>query len=399
MSDGPLATRVRSSPTAELEGKVEALIAKGVDVCRLGLGEPDIATPEHVREAAIKAVREGFSHYTSTAGIIALRQAAADRLRDDIGVPYAAEEIVMSVGGKQAIFNALAALCGQGDEVLIPVPYWVSFPEQVRLVGGTPVFVPGQESRGHRVAVADLERHATARTRILVINSPNNPSGAVYTAAELDEIARFCIARDIWVISDEVYRAFTYTGAGHVSIATRPGMRERTVVVDAVSKTYGMTGWRIGYAAAPVAVAKAMTAVQSHVTSNPTSIAQRAALAALAGPQDWIRAVRDDYAQRRVVLFDGVSALPYLRCAIPDGSFFLWVDASGWVGRDLGGRTIGSVEDLATILLDEARVAVMPGAGFGTPTHVRMSFAAPLDELREGIGRMRAFLGAPATVA
>lgn len=399
MSEGPLATRVSPSPTAELEGKVEELMAQGVDVCRLGLGEPDIETPEHVREAGIRAIQEGFSRYTSTAGIVALRQAAADRLHADLGIPYAAAEVVMTVGGKQAIFNALAALCGQGDEVLIPVPYWVSFPEQVRLVGGTPVFVPGDPARASRVTVAELERHATPRTRVLILNTPNNPSGAVYPRAELDAIASFCAARDIWVISDEVYRAFTYTPEGHVSIASRPNMRDRTVVVDAVSKTYGMTGWRIGYSAAPVAIARAMTAVQSHVTSNPTSIAQRAALAALSGPQDWIAGVRADYRRRRDELFAGVRELPGLACEVPDGSFFLWVDASWWIGRELAGRRVGRVEDFATILLDDARVAVMPGSGFGSPTHLRMSFAAPAAELREGLARMRALLGAPAAVA
>ncbi len=399
MQPGPIATRVSPSPTAELEGTVEALIAKGVDVCRLGLGEPDIATPDHVREAGIRAIREGFSQYTSTAGIIALRQAAADRLRADIGVSYAAQEIVMTVGGKQAIFNALAALCGQGDEVIIPIPHWVSFPEQVRLVGGMPVFVQGDPARGYRVSAAEIERHVTPRTRVLVLNTPNNPSGAVYGKAELAAIAELCATHDIWVISDEVYRAFTYTPAGHVSIASCAGMRERSVVVDAVSKTYGMTGWRIGYSAAPIAVTRAMTAVQSHVTSNPTSIAQRAALAALSGPQEWIAGVREDYARRRAELFAGVRDLPGLECEIPDGSFFLWVDASWWLGRELAGRPITTIEDFASALLEQARVAVMPGTGFGSPSHLRMSFAAPVPELREGLTRMRAFLGATAAVA
>ena len=389
----PPATRIGRSPTAELEAAVETLVSGGVQVWRLGMGEPDIPTPQHVRDAATLAIRENFSHYTSTAGIQALRVAAAARLRADIGVEYTPAEVVVSVGGKHAIFNGLATLVGADDEVLIPIPYWVSFPEQVRFIGAVPVFVPAAPANGYRASADDIERLVTPRTRVLILNSPNNPSGAVYGSRELDEIAAVCQRHDLWVISDEVYSTFTYTDEGHVSIASRPGMRERTIVVNAVSKTYGMTGWRIGYAAAPGPIASAMVTVQSHMTSNPSSIAQRGALAALVGPQDWLAGVRADYAERRLELAAGVRRIRGLSGAVPDGSFFLWVDMSWWVGRSVGGRRIGTADDLAAVLLDNVRVAVMPGNGFGSPTNLRLSFAAPRAEVSEGVERMIGLLG------
>ena len=389
----PPASRIGRSPTAELEGAVEALVSGGVRVWRLGLGEPDIPTPQHVRDAAIAAINENFSQYTSTAGIHALRAAAAERLRSDIGVTYAPSEVVVSVGGKHAIFNALAALVGPDDEVLIPVPYWVSFPEQVRFIGAAPVFVPATAATAYRVTADDIARAVTPRTRVLILNSPNNPSGAVYGTRELDEIAAVCRRHDLWVVSDEVYSTFTYTEEGHVSMASRAGMRERTVVVNAVSKTYGMTGWRIGYAAAPEAVASAMVTVQSHMTSNPSSIAQRGALAALTGPQEWLTAVRADYAKRRIDLAAGLERIRGLTGAVPDGSFFVWVDMSQWIGRRVAGREIAGADDLAAVLLDDARVAVMPGTGFGSPSNLRLSFAASPDEVREGLERMGTLLG------
>jgi aspartate aminotransferase len=394
MGETAPALRLRRSPTAELEAAVESLSSTGTKVYRLGLGEPDIDVPQHVRDAAIAAIRENFSRYTSTAGIAPLRQAVADRLRADIGVPYGPSEVIVSVGGKHAIFNAMAALIGPGDEVLIPVPYWVSFPEQVRFLGAVPVPVEPAPESGYRVTAADLARHLTPRTKLLILNSPNNPSGAVYGSRELADLARFCSEHDIWVISDEVYSTFTYTDEGHVSIASLPGMRERTVVVNALSKTFGMTGWRLGYAAAPAAVAAAMITVQSHVTSNVNSIAQKAAVAALTGPQDWLAGVRDDYRQRRDELLRGIGQMRGLRGSKPDGAFFVWVDASWWSGRELAGRKIVDAEGLAGVLLDREQVAVMPGAGFGSPTHLRLSFAAPPAELREGIERMTSLLGA-----
>lgn len=392
---GPLSKavgRITPSPTARLEAQVAELRAAGETVYRLGLGEPDFPPPDAVKEAAIMAIREDFNGYTATAGIAELRSAAAVRLRADLGLDYEPADVVMSVGAKHALFNAAAVLVDPGDEVLIPVPYWVSFPEQVRFIGAVPVFLPTTAEGGYRVDPDALERAITPRTRVLILNSPSNPSGAVYPRSELLRIAAICAARDIWVVSDEIYSTFVYTDEGHVSIAGLPGMRDRTVVVSAVSKTYGMTGWRIGYAAAPRAVADAMGTVQSHLTSNPTGIAQRAALAALTGPQDWLRPVLEEYRLRRRLVVDAVRAIPGLTCLEPDGSFFVWVDASAWNGRTVGTRRIETSDDLAAAFLDERRVAVMPGAGFGSPSHLRLSYAASRDELSGGLERMRSLL-------
>ena len=367
--------------------------AKGEKVYRLGLGEPDFPPPANVKDAAIAAIRENFNSYTATGGIAELRRAVAERFRADFGFDYAPAEVVISIGAKHALFNAAAVLLDPGDEVIVPVPYWVSFPEQIRFLGGTPVFVPTTAAGGYRVSAATLEPHVGPRTRFLILNSPNNPSGAVYPRAALDEIAAFCVARDLWVVSDEIYSTFVYGAEGHTSIAACHGMRERTIVVSAVSKTYGMTGWRIGYAAAPRPVADAMITLQSHLTSNPTSIAQRAALAALTGPQDWLRGVREEYGRRRRAMVDGLRTVPGFTCDEPAGTFFVWVDASAWRGRTVAGRHIDTTDDLAAVLLNERRVALMPGAGFGSPSHLRLSFAAPLDEIEEGIAQIRALLG------
>jgi aspartate aminotransferase len=395
----PTATLLSASPTAALEAKVEELLSSGVKVCRLGLGEPDIPTPEHVRSEAIRAIQEDFSKYTATAGIRSLREAAAERVRAETGVRYSPTETIITVGAKHAIFNALAALCAPGDEVLLPVPYWVSFPEQIRYVGGLPRPVRTSRESGWRVSVDELERAFTPRTRGLIFNSPNNPSGAVYTHAEQANIARFCVERDLWVVSDEIYSQFVFTPEGHRSIAAAPGMRERTVIVSAISKTYGMTGWRIGYAAGPAAIVKTMATLQSHVTSNPSSIAQRAAVAALAGPHEWLDEVRARYRRRRDEMVAAVRRSRGLRCEVPDGAFFVWTDMADWIGREIAGRTVASADDLAAALLDAARVAVMPGTGFGDDTHLRLSFAAPEAELTEGLERMAALLSGSAVPA
>ncbi|MBM4421159.1 MAG: aminotransferase class I/II-fold pyridoxal phosphate-dependent enzyme, partial [Chloroflexi bacterium] len=298
-SSRPLAAwleRVRRSQSSPLLSKVEALVADGVEVHDLGVGDADnIVLAPHVRDEAIAAIREEFNGYTSTAGMMPLRRAIAERVRESTGLVYDPRHVVVSVGAKHAIFNAICTLAGPGDEVLLPVPHWVSFPDQVRFAGATPVFVPTEGARGWKVRREDLERAATGRTRLLILNTPNNPTGAVYARAELEEIARFCVERDLWVLSDEIYAPFAFTAEGHTSIAALPGMRERTVVVSGASKAYGMTGWRIGYAAAPPEVASAMVTLQSHTTSNPTGVAQRAALAAFRGPQDQVAATAREY--------------------------------------------------------------------------------------------------------
>jgi len=389
----PWTEQIQPSPTFALDARAEELRAKGVTLAKLGLGEPDFPTPEHVKAAAIAAIEEDFTRYTNTSGIVPLRQAIADRLRADVGVSYEVAEIVVSVGGKHALFNAIMTLCRPGDEVLLPVPYWVTYPEQVKLAGAVVVPVPSSAATGYKVTPEALAGCLSPRSRLLIVNSPNNPSGAVYSRAEQAALAAFCREHDLWVITDEVYAAFNYTAEGHASIAAQPAMHERTVLVHAVSKAYGMTGWRLGYSAAPRPVAQAIGTLQGHVTSNPTSIAQKAAIAALSGPQEGLDAVRAEYRQRRDRLVAGVRRLKGLRCEPPDGAFYLWVDASDWCGRTLAGREIADADDLATVLLEEAGVVVVPGTGFGDPTHLRLSFAAPPSELDTALERMERLLG------
>jgi aspartate aminotransferase len=385
--------RIDPSPTSELEARVAEMIEASVPVWRLGLGEPDFATPDHVKDAAIAAIRSDFTRYTHTGGIPSLRQAIVDRLKADLGVVYAVDEVIVSVGGKHALYNAIRTLCRPGDEVLIPSPYWVTYPQQVKLSGAIPVIVPCSSAPEYKLEAETLEAHLSPHSRLVVLNDPNNPTGAVYRPEELAELAHICLDNDLYVVSDEVYSAFTYVPWGHTSIASLPAMRDRTVLVHAVSKSYGMTGWRIGYAAAPKTVVEAMLTLQSHVTSNPNSIAQRAAEAALVAPQDGVEQARQEYDARRRALISALHTVHGLRCSLPDGAFYVWVDASAWCGRVLGGRLVGNADDLAAILLDQAQVAVVPGTGFGADSHLRLSFAAPLAEILEGVERMRALLG------
>ncbi|WP_025692081.1 pyridoxal phosphate-dependent aminotransferase [Paenibacillus zanthoxyli] len=385
--------RVQPSPTAMLESTVAQYQREGRTVYRLGLGQPDFPTPDRAKAAAIQAIQDNFTGYTDTSGILPLREAICRALLRDIGLSYEPGEIIVTVGGKHALFNAICTLCRPGDEVLIPVPYWVSFPEQVKFAGAKPVFVQTGASSGYKVTPETLAPLVNESTRLLILNQPNNPSGAVYSAEELSKLAEFCRERDLWVISDEVYSAFVFKPEGYTSIASFPGMRERTVVINAVSKSYGMTGWRIGYSAAPAAVTGAMLRLQSHTTSNPSSIAQQAALAAIDGPQDDLEDIRNEYAARREILVQGVRRIKGLECSVPDGAFYVWVDASAWRGQALEGRTISTADDLADILLTKAGVAVMPGTGFGSPYHIRLSYAVSRDEMESGIKAMESLLG------
>ncbi|BCG61103.1 pyridoxal phosphate-dependent aminotransferase [Paenibacillus sp. URB8-2] len=385
--------RVQPSPTALLESTVARYQREGRTVYRLGLGQPDFPTPDRAKAAAIQAIQDNFTGYTDTSGILPLREAICRALLRDMGLSYDPGDIVVTVGGKHALFNAICTLCRPGDEVLIPIPFWVSFPEQVKFAGAKPVFVQTDATSGYKVTPETLAPLVNDSTRLLILNQPNNPSGAVYSAEELSRLAEFCRQRDLWVISDEVYSAFVFKPEGYTSIASFPGMRERTVVINAVSKSYGMTGWRIGYSAAPAAVTGAMLRLQSHTTSNPSSIAQQAALAAIDGPQDDLEDIRQEYAARRGVLVEGVRRIKGLECSVPDGAFYVWVDASAWCGQTLEGRTISTADDLADILLTKAGVAVMPGTGFGSPYHIRLSYAVSRDEMDSGIAAMESILG------
>lgn len=375
-----------------LDAKTKALIADGVDVVNLTAGEPDFDTPQFIGEAAQAAILRGDTRYTPVGGTNRLKEAIVGRLAEDIGLAYTPNEILVSVGAKHSLYNAIMALTNPGDEVLLPVPYWVTYPEQIRLAGGEVQWVPIAPQHHDQLTVDDLAAVMTPHTKGLILNSPSNPSGAVIGRAALQDIAQFAVERDLWVVSDEIYARLVYDGATALSIAGFPGMQERTIVINGVSKAYAMTGWRIGYAAGPRHVIQAMANLQSQSTSNPTSIAQAAAEAALTGPQEPVEEMRREFDRRRRYALSRVSTMPGLQVNEPLGAFYLWVNMANVQGKTIRGQSIRQADDLALLWLEEARVSVVPGSGFGVPDHFRMSYATSMERLAEGLDRMERLL-------
>ena len=374
---------VQPSPTLRITALARQLKAQGKKVINLAAGEPDFDTPEPVKKAAIQAIQEGFTKYTPTTGIPELKAAVAARLFQERGLQYKPEQIAVTCGAKQALFNLLQVLVEAGDEVLIPSPYWVSYPEMVRLAGATPVEVRTDPGRDFRLDGKLLKKSATSRSRCLILNSPSNPTGTVFDEACLQEIARFAQEQGLWVISDEIYSRLVY-GVSYRSIAAlSPQIYQKTVVVDGVSKAYAMTGWRIGYLAGPADVVEATGRLQDHSTSNPASISQRAALAALTMDQEPVDRMIREFMQRRDFLIDRLSRISQVRFVKPQGAFYCFVDISS---------TGLSSSVFVERFLQEASVAAIPGAGFGWDTHVRLSFAVGMEELKEGLDRFEAFV-------
>jgi aspartate aminotransferase len=382
------------SATLAVQAQAKELKRRGVDVISFGAGEPDFDTPERVKEAAILAMRRGHTKYTEVGGIPELRAAACAKFKRDNGLDYEPADILISCGGKHTLYNIFVAMLDPGDEVIVPSPYWVSYPEQVRLLDGVPVPVATQESAGFDIDPERIAAAVTSRTKLVVLNTPNNPTGAVFSPAALEAVARMAVERNLWLISDECYEALTFEGR-HVSVASfGPEVKARTIVVNTCSKAYAMTGWRIGLAAGPRAIIKAMTDVQSQVTSNPSSIAQWAAVEALSGPQDEVAKMAGEFDRRRRLIIDGLNALPGVRCATPKGAFYAFPDISGLLGRRRpGGAPLAGSADVASFFLDEARVAIVPGADFGSDVHVRLSYATSADLISEGLRRMSEAIG------
>lgn len=381
--------RIGVSATLAVLAEAERLKAQGIDVVDFGPGEPDFPTPEHIKQAAIRALEENFTKYTATAGIPELRRAVCDWHARELGTAYERRECIVTVGGKHGVFNALSALVGRGDAVLIPAPYWVSFPEIVNYLGGRPVPVPSEEANGFRLTAADVERAWVDGTRVVIANSPNNPSGAIIAREEFARILALCQRRGAWLLSDECYSHFVYEGAPF-SIGSLPDAKSQVILVGSLSKTFSMTGWRIGYVLAPEPLVEAMIRLQSHSTSNPTSIAQKAALAALRGPMDSVRAMLAEYTRRRARVLAGLNAIRQLRCAEPQGAFYLYPNGRAWM-RAQGVR---STTELARRLLEEAHVAVVPGEAFGTAEHFRLSYATSMERIEEGLRRLQQFFSA-----
>jgi aspartate aminotransferase len=388
-----LADRLKTlvpSATLAMNAKARAMRAQGVDVISFSVGEPDFDTPQHIKDAAVRALDKGQTKYTEVGGIPELRAAVCHKLKRDHGLEYTPDEVTVSCGAKHTLYNIVMALVNPGDEVLIPSPYWVSYPEQVRLLGGVPVPVETHESTGFDLDPAAVRRAVTPRTKMIVLDSPGNPTGAVFSPGALEEVARIAAERGFWVVSDECYEALTYEGR-HVSIASlSPEIKARTIVVNTCSKAYAMTGWRIGYAAGPKAIIRAMTDVQSQVTSNPASIAQWAAVEALTGPQDEIAKMVGEFDHRRRAIIAALNAIPGVRCATPKGAFYAFPNVSGLFDkRWKGGALKGSV-DVCTFLLEEARIACVAGQDFGSDAHIRISYATGIETIREGMRRMDA---------
>ena len=386
-----LADRIKAlapSPTLAIQAKAKAMRAQGIDVISFGAGEPDFDTPERIKEAAIRAIRKGHTKYTDASGIVELREAVCRKLKRDNGLDYEPADVLISVGAKHTLYNAVVALLNPGDEVLIPAPYWVSYPEQVKLVAGVPVAVPTEEADGFQVDPGRLAAAVTPRTRAVVINSPNNPTGAVFSPAALRAVGELAVKHDLLVISDECYEALTYEGR-HVSIASLgPEVKARTLVVNTCSKAYAMTGWRIGYAAGPRALIKAMGDVQSQVTSNPSSISQWAAVEALTGPQDDVAKMAGEFDQRRRVMVPALNAIPGVTCVTPGGAFYAFPNVAGLFGKRGQGKPLRGSADVTAFLLEVARVAVVPGLDFGSDFHIRLSYATGLATIQEGLSRM-----------
>ena len=386
---------IKPSATLALNARAKALAASGKDVVVLAAGEPDFDTPEFVKQAAIDALRTGFTKYTATAGMPELREAVCRKLEKDNGLKYAPDQVVVTAGGKQSLYNCFQALLDEGDEVIIFAPYWVSYPDMVHLAGGTPVIVPTREEDGYAPDPAAIKKALTPRTRAIVLNSPANPTGAVYSRATLEGIADAVRGHDCMLVTDDMYEKLLYTGQPFLNIGNvAPDLVPRLLVSNGLSKSYAMTGWRLGYAAGPKALISGMQLVQDQSTSNASSITQKAALAALNGPTDTITAMVNEYRERRDLFIAGLNAIPGIRCRLPEGAFYAMADVRALLGKTYKGKPLTDSLQLSEALLNDFLVAAVPGDPFGAPGYIRMSFVTSREVLQKGLTRLRDFVAA-----
>lgn len=382
------------SLTLAMNAKAKKMQSQGVSVISFAAGEPDFPTPEHIREAGKRAIDQHKTYYTPAGGIAELKQAVIKKLERENGLEYAEQEIVINAGAKHSVFNTLAVLVEEGDEVIIPAPYWVSYAEMVNICGGTSVFVPATENTGFKINAEQLRGALSGRTRVLVLNSPGNPTGAVYSEQELSALAQVMQDRDAVIISDEIYEKILYDGNLHASIAAHsPAIKEKTVVINGMSKAFSMTGWRIGYAAGPAEIIQAIAKVQGHTTGNPSSIAQWASLTGLSEDTGFIRQWNEEFKKRRDYIVSELNSIPGVTCATPGGAFYVFPNVSGLMGRTLGGRRVQDSVELADYLLEEGKIAVVPGRAFGAEGYLRFSFATSLEKIVEGMNRLKRALG------
>jgi aspartate aminotransferase len=384
---------IKPSPTLTLDAQVKALKAAGADIINLGVGEPDFQTPEHIREAAVKAIKDGFTRYTPSEGVLELREAVCEKFIKDNGLTYRPSQVVISNGGKHALHNIMQCLFEAGDEVIVPAPFWVTYPDLVRLSGAKPVIARTCKADGYVLRPEALREVLTPRTKGLILNSPSNPTGMVYSQADLEALAPVIEAHDLWVISDDIYEKLLYHQEPFVNLPmVCPDLSDRTVIAHGVSKTYSMTGWRIGFLAGPEPLAKAAAKLQSQTTSNPNSVAQKAALAALTGPQDCVEQMRRTFDRRRRLVLERLAAVDDVDCPEPQGAFYVFPDVSRLFGRSLAGVVVNTSDDLASVLLAKIQVATVPGSGFGQGQALRLSYAASEADLERGLARLTELL-------
>ncbi len=384
---------ISPSATLAIDSKFKEMKAEGEDVVGFGAGEPDFPTPQHIKDAAIEAINNNFTRYTPASGTLQLKKAVCEKFRRDNSLLYEPANIVVSNGAKHSLNNALGAILNPGDEVVIPAPCWVSYPEMVRLADGVPVFVNASEEEGFRPSLDKIESAVTGKTKAIIINNPSNPTGMCYPEDELREIAQFCVEKNIYIIADEIYESLVYDGKKNFSIATvSDEVKNLTIVVNGVSKTYAMTGWRIGYTASNTEIAKVMSNVQSHATSNPNSIAQCAAIAALMGPDEPAKEMARAFEARRNYMVERINSIEGVSCIKPDGAFYVMMNISKLIGREINGVKITGSDTFAEQFLDVEKVAVVPGKSFGSDIHTRWSYATSMENIKMGLDRLEKFI-------
>ncbi|MDB2116505.1 pyridoxal phosphate-dependent aminotransferase [Clostridium paraputrificum] len=387
------AMNITPSITLAITAKAKELKGAGVDVVSFGAGEPDFNTPKNIMDAAIKSMEEGKTKYTPTSGIIELREAICKKLKEDNNLSYNSNQIIVSTGAKQCLADAFMAILNPGDEVIVPIPYWVSYPELIKLADGVPVFVEGKEENDYKYTLESLNKVVNDNTKAIIINSPNNPTGTVYSIDELKEIAEFAKKHDLIIISDEIYEKLIYDGKKHVSVASlSEDAYNRTIVINGFSKSYAMTGWRLGYAAGNAEVIKLMTSVQSHVTSNTNSIAQYAGVEALNGPKDEIEKMVKKFEERRNLMIDRIKSITGLSIIRPEGAFYVMINLENYLGKSINENVINNSVDFSRELLEHEKVAVIPGSAFGLDKYIRLSYATSEELILKGLDRIERFL-------
>ena len=387
------AQRIEASATLAITAKAKEMKENGIDVISFGAGEPDFNTPQNIINAAIKAMKDGNTKYTNVNGILPLREAICKKFNDDNGLVYNPSQIVVSTGAKQSLANAFLAILNPDDEVIVPNPYWVSYPELIRLADGNPVFVESDETSSYKFTKENLEKVVTEKTKAIILNTPNNPTGTIYTREELIEIAEFAKKYDLIIISDEMYEKLIYDGEKHISIASISNdAYERTIVINGLSKSYAMTGWRLGYCGATEKIAKLMTNIQSHMTSNVCSITQYAAIEALNGSQDKVKEMISEFERRRNYMVKTLEEMNNLSIIKPQGAFYIMINIDRCLGKEINGQKITNSMDFSARLLEDEKVAVIPGRAFGLDNYVRVSYATSMELIKEGLERINKFI-------